>query len=60
MIEDIKPYEVIEEKYIRLGYTMDEVRECAEKLNCSKQLLQEWDEVYYDIRDYDRLLKTGR
>ncbi len=60
MIEYLEPYEVIEERYARLGYSMDRVRECAEKVACNGKLLYEWDEVYYDIRDYDRLLKATK
>jgi len=60
MIEHLEPYELIEEKYARLGLKMDEVRECVEKMNCSKRLLAEWIEAYYDIRDYDRFLKSRK
>ncbi len=60
MIEYLEPYELIEEKYARLGLSMDQVRECAEKATCNGRLLAEWDEVYYDVRDYDRLLKTPK
>lgn len=57
MVEYVLPHELIEDKYKRLGISINELRSCIYEGKCSQKLLEMYDEAYYDLRDYEKLVR---